>query len=56
MPNFDCQCQKCKNVFELTIPIPSIDIFDKQEHKEIRCPKCQGELKRLLGTPRIKTK
>lgn len=56
MPNFDCECQKCGKVFELTIPLISIDIFDKQEHKEIRCPECQGELNRLLGKPRIKIK
>jgi len=42
MPNYDYECQKCGYVFE---------VFQKITDKPLtKCPKCQGRLKRLIGS------
>lgn len=41
MPTYEYQCQKCKYKFEA---------FQKITEKPLNsCPKCKGELKRLIG-------
>ena len=42
MPTYEYECQNCGNCFEL---------FQKMSEEPIKkCPKCQGNVKRLIGT------
>ena len=42
MPTYDYKCLKCGNTFEY---------FQQMNDKKLKvCPKCKGELKRLIGS------
>ncbi len=42
MPNYDYECIKCRQVFE---------IFQNMSDAPLKtCPKCKGKVKRLIGT------
>ncbi len=42
MPTYDYRCEKCGNTFE---------VFQSMTAPKLKvCPRCQGKLKRLLGT------
>ncbi len=42
MPTYEYECQNCGNCFEL---------FQNMSEEPIKkCPKCQGNVKRLIGT------
>lgn len=41
MPVYEYQCMECGKIFEV--------LHRMDEHYEARCPKCQGEAKRILS-------
>ena len=44
MPLYDYRCEKCKEVFEVFVPLKDLNV-------KIKCPKCQAELERQM--PRV---
>lgn len=56
MPNYDCECQECSNIVEVTVPLTLLEVFDKQENECIRCPLCKGKLIRIISRPMLKLK
>jgi putative FmdB family regulatory protein len=41
MPTYDYKCKKCGNIFEV--------FHSMSSHPIISCPKCGGEVKKLIG-------
>ena len=44
MPVYEYKCEKCGFVFETII-------LKQKEEEMLRCPKCEGDVKRILSVP-----
>ncbi|MBT8491387.1 MAG: hypothetical protein KJN62_10100 [Deltaproteobacteria bacterium] len=54
MPLYQFFCENCWEPFELTMKLKELDQYDSGK-LEVNCPKCTGELKKLICPPRTIT-
>lgn len=52
MANYDFNCNKCGNIFEITMPMKD---YNQDTIKTLRCPYCEsGDISREYTAPAIK--
>lgn len=52
MPLYQFWCDECFTPYEIQMKLAKLEEYDKG-NKVIKCPNCEGELKKLICPPKI---